>query len=154
MTLFVIGTVEIYVVAVVIAAAVIALCIRPARGREGCQYLLAGVLCDSTEDAADVPYIAVECLDDGTVLLRRGGLSGKTDAGAVSLAVMVVGFDIRIEERMVEKDGGQHVNTALFTLDFLASERYHLYYNSEPTASSAAITLSNRPGMSVRRELT
>lgn len=153
MTLFVVGSVEFYVIAVVIAAAVIALCIRPSRGAEARQYLLAGVLCDSTDDASSEPYIAVECLDDGNVLLRRGGLTGMTDGGAVSLAVTVAGFDIRVEERIVRTTDGLPVNTALFTLDFLASERYHLHYNSEPTATAASMTLSNRPGMSLRRQL-
>lgn len=160
--LFVLSSVEMYVMAAVAAAAVIALCVKPSSKGEARQYLLGGVLCDfdgdggveaSDDDSAFGPTIIMECLDNGNVLLTRRGLSGMTDAGAVSLAISVVGYDVTIEERLVEKSGGLPVNTALFTLDFLAPERYHIHYISEQTASASAFTLHNRPGLHLSRTL-
>lgn len=162
--LFVLSSVEMYVMAAVAAAAVIALCVRPSSKGEARQYLLAGVLCDfdgagdnglvmSAGDYALEQTILMECLDNGDVLLTRRGLAGMTDAGAVSLAISVIGYDVTIEERLVEKSGGQPVNTALFTFDFLAPERYHIHYISEQTASATAFTLHNRPGLHLSRSL-
>jgi len=162
--LFVLSSVEIYVMAAVAAAAVIALCVKPSSRGEARQYLLAGVLCDfdgevdaefgmAAGDYALGQMVVMECLDNGNVLLTRRGLVGMTDSGAVSLAISVIGYDVTIEERLVEKSGGQSVNTALFTLDFLAPERYHIHYISWQTASATAFTLHNRPGLHLSRSL-
>lgn len=153
MLLFILTSVEIYVIAAVGAAAVLALCIKPSARGEARQYLLAGTLCRVDTPQAAEAAIDIECLADGKVLLTRRGLKNVNDTGAVSLAVTVTGFDISVEERIVCGNGGEPVDTALFTLDFLGQERYHLHYNSEPTATSASLTLSNRDGMHLSREL-
>lgn len=151
---FFLSEVEIYVLAAVAAAAILAMCVRPAEKGEAKQYLLAGQLCSLDEDSSRQPTIDIECLDNGNVLLTRRGLNGLTDSGAVSLAVTVKGFDIEIEQRTVAGDGtGMPVDTALFTLEFLGKERYHLHYNSETENLSCALTLTNRPDMHVSRQL-
>ena len=148
-----ISSVEIYVLAAVLAAGVIAWFVRPSNREAAREHLLAGTLC-MVPGASPEPAIHIECLPDGNVLLTRCGLPPMTDGGAVSLAVSIIGFDVAIEERIVAAPGaGEPVNTALFTLDFLGHERYHLRYNSEPTATAASFTLSNRDGMSLVKPL-
>ena len=153
-TLFLLTQVEIYVLAAVGAAAIIALCVKPSSRGEAREYLLGGTLCFADSAGATEAAVDIECLDNGSVLLTRRGLPRLTDTGAVSLAVSVIGFDITIEERITDTPGGNPVNTALFTFDFLGQERYHLRYNSEATATAASMTLSNRPGMHLSRPLT
>lgn len=153
-TLLMLSQVEIYVLAAVGAAAIIALCVKPSSRGEARQHLLGGMLCFADSAGASEAAIDIECLDDGNVLLTRRGLPHLTDAGAVSLAITVIGFDITIEERITDTPGGNPVNTALFTLDFLGCERYHLRYTSDFTATAASMNLSNRPGMHITRALT
>lgn len=153
--LFALSAVEIYVLLAVAAAAVVALCVRPSARGEAVTRLLAGRLCRLEDVSADSPRVDFECLDDGNVLLSRRGLKDMTESGAVSLAVTVIGFDVKVEERIVAGRGGDElVDTALFTIDFLGSERYHIRYVSEPTATAASLTLHNRPGMHVGRPLS
>lgn len=157
-TLFLISSLEIYVIATLVAAAVVALCVRPSSRGQAREYLLKGILCQpiggESEEGHKGPGITVECLDNGNVLLTRYGLDGLTDADAVSLAVTVIGFDVNIEERIHRGSSkGDSIDTALFTLDFLGRERYHLRYNSEPTATALSLTLSNRAGMQLNRQL-
>lgn len=161
-TLFLISSLEIYVIATLVAAAVIALCVRPSSRGQAREYLLEGILCRPEKDAYELrgdqgvrgQGVAIECLENGDILLTRYGLEGLTEADAVSLAVTVVGFDVTVEERIHRgASGGERVDAALFTLDFLGKERYHFRYNSEPTATAVSFTLSNRPEMRIDREL-
>lgn len=145
-------SVEFYVMAAIAAAAVLGVCVRPASKGEAQTHLLAGVLCSMNPPQA-IPAIHLQCHNDGSVTLTRGGLHGLTDEGAVSLAVTVAGFDVTIEERMVPTPSGNPVDAALFTLDFLGQEHYHVRYNSDATGLFAAFTLSNRPDMNISREL-
>lgn len=156
--LFILTSVEMYVLGAVAAAAVIALCVKPSAKGEARQFLLAGILCEYGETETNInsnadQSVSLDCLDDGNVLLTRSGMTGLTDNGAFSLAVTITGFDITVEERIVYKDGGMPVNTALFTLDFLGHERYHVRYVSEQTSLAVAFSLHNRPGMHVSRTL-
>lgn len=146
--------------ATIVAAAVIALCVRPSSRGRAREHLLSGVLCQFCGDSADgscevkEPGISFECLENGNVLLTRYGLRGLTDSDAVSLAVTVIGFDVTIEERIHRgTTPGEPVDTALFTLEFFGRERYHIHYSSEPTAMAASLTLSNRDGLHADRVL-
>lgn len=158
--LFYISSVEIYVMATIVATAVVALCVRPSSRGRAHEYLLSGVLCQFCGESADdspeakEPGISFECLDNGNVLLTRYGLQGLTDADAVSLAVTVIGFDVMIEERIHRGSApGEPIDTALFTLEFLGRERYHIRYNSEPTSMATSLSLSNRDGLHADRIL-
>lgn len=159
-------SVEFYVIAAVIAAAIVAYSAKNGAHGPACQYLIAGVL--TKEDKHISPMIELICNEDGSVLLRRYGVEGVTLSGAVSLAVTVVGFDVKIKERIVEGQPGptmesttmrddirlsyqdgdddEMIDTASFLLDFMAQERYFLSYTSETTGLFAATPLKNRPG--------
>ena len=153
--LFVLSQVEIYVLLAVAAAAVVAVCVKPASRGEAIEHLLGGRLCSLSENgSADEPAGDFDCDESGNVLLLRRGLTGLTDADAVSLAITVIGFDVRIEERVAKGRGmGNPVDAAVFTLDFLGHERYHVIYRSEVYSLAASLTLHNRPGLHAAREL-
>ena len=152
---FVFSSVEIYVLLALLAASVLALCMKPSRRGEAVTYLLAGSLCHLDEDnSTDKATIDFECLETGNVLLTRRGLLNLNSAGAVSLVITVIGFDVTIEERILHgKTDGEPINTALFTLEFMGAERYFIRYISESTALAASLTLNNRAEMHVSRVL-
>lgn len=149
----ILGSVEFYVIAAVTAAAVVAFSARGDRKGPVRQYLLPGVL--SLENVAERPSIELICCDDGSVILRRHGVSGMTLSGAVSLAVSVSGFDVKIKERTVTGTPGdtETVDTASFVLDFMGAERYFISYTAEDAGLFAALTLHNRPGVRVEKEM-
>lgn len=154
--LLIFQSVEFYVIASVVAAAIIAILVRKPAGGPARQYLLPGVIADIDPDAS--PSVVFVCADDGTVVLHRQGLKGVRENGAVSLAIEVKGFDVRIQERVVP--GGEPwspVYTASFTLDFMGREHYFISYATEVTeresALFASLTLHNRPGNVVRKQL-
>lgn len=146
------GSVEFYVYATLVAAAIVAFLARPSARGEARQHLLAGELSNASgKDWSEVstiqPTISLLVRDDGAVVLSRHGIEGVSTSGAVSLAVTVIGFDITIEERIVPGNNlDDPIDTATFILDFLAPDRYHLKYNSSTTSGFAATTLLNRPG--------
>lgn len=140
----------------VAAAAVLGLCVKPSQKGEARKLLLAGELRPGDSDATD-PAVGLRVESDGTVTLCRRGLSGSVHAsGAVSLAVTVAGFDIIVEERIVQGHAVEDVpepDEAVFSLDFLGPEHYHMRYYSEATGGMAAIPLHVRPGIQVSRKL-
>lgn len=154
-------SVEFYVIAAVMAAMIVALCARSDDRGPVREILLAGVISrerdDGNEDAD--PSIELICNDDGSVVLRRHGLLGVYASGAVSLAIEVKGFDVKIRERVVpgRDDSGEPVYTASFILDFMAREHYFISYVSDSTpfatSQTASLTLSNRPGNRVEKRL-
>lgn len=152
-------TVEFYVIVSVIAAAVVGFMALPARRSEVKLHMLAGDLRSTVGDAdGDEPEAAVTFIvhDEGLVELRRTGLPESiTTDGAVSIAVKVSGFDIEIEERLTagRHPSFGHADTAIFILDFLAPEWYHIKYNSETSGEFAALTLHVRPGIRYTKRL-
>lgn len=146
-------TTEFYVIASLAAAAIVGFCVKPPSRGQAIESLLAGTLCD-TSDSDPTPRIALSCDDDCRVLLTRHGLDGLTTTGAVSLAATRIASDITIEERVTPTPGGEPVDTALFSLDFIPPGRYHVRYNSESTGLFAAFTLTVRAGNTIIRPLT
>ena len=151
-------SVEFYVIAVTVAAAIVALAgRRPASGPVR-QILLPGVI--SLEERGEGPSVEFLCADDGSVLLRRNGVAGVKADGAVSLAIEVKGFDVKITERTVaggRDASAEPVDTASFVLDFMAREHYFISYTTEVTSAEpglfASVTLNNRPGNHVVKQL-
>ena len=141
------SSVEFYVYATLVAAAIVAFLARPSARGEARQHLLAGDLsnvsgCSWSDVVSSQPSISLRVRDDGAVMLTRHGIEGVSISGAVSLAVTVIGFDITIEERIVPGNNlDEPIDTASFVLDFLAPDRYHLKYNSSATSRFATTTL-------------
>ncbi|MDE5569016.1 MAG: hypothetical protein K2J12_11345 [Muribaculaceae bacterium] len=152
-------TVEFYVIVSVVAAAVIAVVSLPERKGEVKLHLIAGELLQQADfEAADGPgngQLLIEVHAGNFVSIRRTGLDGVTMAGAVSLAVKVSGFDIVIEERVTAGAASPFgmATGALFHLDFLAPEWYHIRYESERFSEHAAFTLHVREGIVMRKPL-
>lgn len=146
--------IEVYVILAVVAAAVIAAAARPGSHGVVAEHLLAGELLPPMPGVPGDASIEFRCLDSGQVVLLRHGLTEVYADGAVSLAIKVKGFDVEIEERIVHgKPLCQQVSDAMFTLDFLASEHYHVKYNSDRTGLFAAFTLHVRSGLVAVRPL-
>lgn len=146
-------TVEFYVIAVVIAAMIIGFIARPATRGEARQFLIAGEL--SYTGKHDIPAISIEVLDSGLVILRRHAVENMTTSSAVSIAITIIGWDISIEERLSNGySTDQPIDLATFHIDFLATERYHLRYNSETTGLFTATSINIRPGYSITKQLT
>lgn len=145
------GSVEFYVYATLVAAAIVAFLARPSSRGEARQHFLAGELSNASnrswsDSNSAQPAISLIVRDDGAVVLFRHGIEGVSSSGAVSLAITVIGFDITIEERIVPGNNlDDPIDTATFVLDFLAPDRYHLKYNSSATSSFVATTLLVRP---------
>ena len=152
-------TVEFYVIVSVVAAAVIAAVSLPERKGEVKLHLVAGDLMQDQEaDAHGGPgngELLIEVHSGNFVSIRRTGLDGVTMAGAVSLAVRVSGFDIVIEERVTTGSASPFgmATGALFNLDFLAPEWYHIRYESERFSEHAAFALHVREGIVMRKPL-
>ena len=152
-------TPEFYVIVSVIAAAVVALVSLPERKGEVKLHLLAGEL-EASESGyenqgAGHGSITFDVHAGNIVTLRREGLVGISMSGAVSLAVRVSGFDIVIEDRVTPGDLSPlgMAAAAVFTLDFLAPEWYHIRYESEQFSEHAALTLHDRDGIRMEKKL-
>lgn len=150
--LSILQSVEFYVIAVVIAAAIVAaMSIKPTTGAVR-EILLGSTL--STEDADAMPSIELECREDGSVVLTRRGLRGITEAGAVSANISIKGFEVSIEERTVPGNPAYSpAHAAVFILDFMGAEHYFISYRSSHEDLFAALTLHNRPGIRVSKAL-
>ena len=147
--------IEVYVILAVVAAAVIAAVSRPGGHGAVREHLLSGELLPPMPGAPGDASVEFRCLDSGQVVLLRHGLTDVYADGAVSLAIKVKGFDIEIEERITPGSPGcQPVADAMFALDFLAPEHYHVKYNSDRTGLFAAFTLHVRPGIVAVRVLS
>lgn len=145
-------SVEFYVVAVIVAAAIVAYMGVPRRRGPARQELVATQLTHEY-DTSDSQCIELTAVDDGSVEFVRHGLRDLTDDGAVSLAIEIAGFDITVTERIVYSRRGWPANTARARFDFLASERYHLHYVSPDLNLTCATTLHNRPGIHIVKQL-
>lgn len=152
-------TLEFYIIVSVIAAAVIAAISLPERKGEVKLHLLAGTLFsagdNSTADSPGQGSLELVVGKDNVVTLIRHGLSGVSMAGAVSLAVKVSGFDVTIDERIVSgaPASDDPAGQAVFTLDFLSPEWYHIRYESEHFSEHAAFSLHVREGITMVKNL-
>lgn len=151
-------TVEFYVVMTLLAAAVVGLCVRPSGRGEAETLFVQGVLGrrgreEGEECGKGVPCIVVEVGDDLMVRIRRYGLAGATTESRVTLAITKIGFDIAIKERRADVPGGGEADMAVFQLDFLGSERYHVSYEVEEANLFASMTLAVKPGIRIDSEL-
>ncbi len=143
-------TTEFLILTLILAAAIVAFLAIPSGHGPVRELTLAGELLPLTPDDAEAA-VRLIANDSGTVTLIRSGLVGVDASGAVSLAVTVKGFDITLEERITPgRYGGEPIGAAMFELDFVGRERYHIRYNSAPTSTAATLALNNRPGYTTR----
>lgn len=147
------GSIEFYVVAVFIAAAVIGLAAMPRSKGEARTFLYAGELApDITPSEAG---ILAHVDNHGRLEIYRYGLEGISMAGAYSLAVKIIGFDVTIEERLTTGTrSAENAAIGFASIDCLGPERYHIQYRSEATGRSAAFSINIRPGNEVKRLLS
>lgn len=146
-------SVEFYVVCVVVAAAVVAMSVRPSGRKAVVTHLLAGEL--APDEQGSRQRIELRVRPDGAVELTRYGVELVGLDGAVSAAVSVNAFDVTVEERLVPGSDGQGQTVkATFVLDFFGRERYHFRYNSEMTGRMAVATLAVKPDVVVERDLS
>lgn len=146
------NTVEFYVIAATVGAAVVALAALPQHKGEARLHLLSGELAEGS-DPDEKPGLKVWVDDSRRVHILRTGLTNvRAWGGACSLAVNVRGFDIDIEERHFDGSGDE-MHQAHFVLDFLAPERYHVKYSSADHGLFAAFSLPVREGIKIEREL-
>lgn len=139
-------TTEFYVILFLVAMAIVAFLAKPHTAGPATELLLGASLSASGEEDTE-PGICVDCDDSGNVWLRRTGIEGVDDSGAVSAKIIVKGTNITVYERLTEgRYGDSPVDTALFSLDFLAPERYYLRYESESTNRTATLSFRNIPG--------
>lgn len=151
-----IHTTEFYVILAVIAAAIVALAARPQNRGAVKETLLPGELLPRTAaDTGDGPSVTFTCTDSGRVIAVRRGLRDVTVSGTVSIAMIVKGYDIRIEERLSPGSAyNDPAATAMFTIDNLApSEYYHIHYNSPATGLFAVFTFHTRPSVKATHPL-
>lgn len=147
-------TPEFYVIMTVVAAAVLALCIRPTRREAAVTRTVSGWICpgDAGRNADADPCIEIECLNNGNVLLKRTDVEHVGVTGSMTLTVTQTGFDLQIEERLTVGAGlsENSVEDAVFVFNFLAPERYHIHYVAYPGDRFAAFSLHVRPGIKTR----
>ncbi len=150
-------SIEFYVILVIAAAAVVALAARPRVPGAVKEHLLAGELIPpAVSGDSEPPSIEISCADSGRIILVRRGLQDISISGAVSLAMKVKGFDIRIEERLTPGSPyDDPAETAMFTIDSLAPhEYYHIHYDSDSIGRSATFTFHTRPGIKATYAMT
>lgn len=147
------NTVEFYVIAGTVAAAAVALAALPQRRGPVVQHFAAGELLYDGLPAS--PQLEVWVDDWRHVHLLRRALPNVGNCGAASLAISVSGFDVTIEERITfDRRSTAAVDTAHYTLDFLAPERYHICFRSQATGTMCAFTLPVREGISLTKPLS
>lgn len=159
-TLEIFHSVEFYVIILLVAALAVGLMALPSGHGPVETGFADGVLTLDPGETDLTPRLELESLPDGSVKLTRLGLPSSLDSSAtVALAITRKGFDLSIEERITPASRAMltsetaPVNKATFILHGLATERYHIRYNSEATSSFTAATYHNRPGMRSTRLL-
>ena len=144
-------SIEFYVIAVILAAAVIGLAARPSGRGEARTWLLPAELSDA--DYVQVPAIAIEVDDRCDIRLLRLGLPG---VEAVNMSVTLIGRDIAIEEHAMlsGRTVASESVVAETLLTFTGPERYHLSYSAPGLSLFAALQFTVRPGVRIYKELT
>lgn len=146
-------TTEFFVIATVVAALIVGFMAIPTKRGEARQFFVEASVMSTGDDKA-IPSIEFICRDDGSVTLIRRGVEGVRTTGMVNLAITIIGFDITINERLVEGSTWDGMaDTAMATLDMMGAERYHVVYKSESISRMATLTINNHPGFRASRPL-
>lgn len=163
-------SVEFYVIATVVAAGIVAFCLRPSGKGAAIVRTVTGWICEGDTDrdsettgsrhyndaTDDGPQLQIECLRNGNVMIKRTDVRGVGDTGALTLQVIQSGFDLRVTEQL--QPGRSSADTppvqdAVFVLNFLAPEYYHIHWTTDIGDRFAAFTLHVRPGIKTSQPL-
>jgi hypothetical protein len=148
-------SVEFYVILTFVAAAIVAAAARPSRRGSAQTHFVNGAVFVGEPSSVDNPCLEVECLEDGRVRLIRTGYEGMRTSTEASLAITAIGFDLEVRERLA---GGSMIDQpaygAIYDLDFLAQEWYHVSFYCEATERMAAFSLHVRPGIKINKSLS
>lgn len=153
MTLWIaIGTVEICVLVLIVAAAVLAAAIRPADNR-AVQTLFASGEIVSDSNPTTEPQLSVRVRDYSNIEIFRSVLPPHTATAA--LAITVKGLDIFIEERLTSSaPTATSAAAAIYILsDLTPNTRYHVHFNSASQSRHCAFTLLTAPGYTTAAQL-
>ncbi len=144
-------SVEFYVIMTVVAAGLLAICLRPAERGAVITRTVTGWICEGDPEARrDNPRLEIECLPNGNVIVRRTDVTGVGDTGEITLQVTQKGFDLEISEHLVagrRSPSTPPVQDAVFIFNFMGPEYYHLRWNNHIGDRFAAFTLHVRPGI-------
>lgn len=157
-------SVDFFVMAAVVAAAIIAYMCLPKKHGEARTYTIAGNLGNigtseipaTAASASDheAGWLLVECRDDGSVVFTRTGISGITTSGAVSAAAVVTGLDLVIQERRSPGySSDPECTSASFLFDFLAPDWYHVRYENSDLGEFCSFQFHVKPGVKLRRRI-
>ena len=125
-----IGTVEICVLLLIVAAAILAAAMNHTQIKSIETVLVAGAI-DNDMSSADNPEIAFGITDSFDLMLKRSHLPPQTTHAA--LALTIKNRDINIEERLQTDShtGTDTATEAMFLISCLKPRtRYHIHYNS------------------------
>lgn len=148
------GEVEICVILLIVAAAVLAAAMKPVRLQPVETAFATGCLQADSNPPSARPTLEVNVLADYSVVLTRHGLPPATSVAA--LAVTVKGSDISVEERLTESQPAAGADTleATYLLTFLKPRtRYHLHFNSQSQSIHCAFTLLTEHGFNTTSSL-
>lgn len=156
-TLSFFNSVEFYVIAVVTAAAIVGLCVRPEMKGEAKTFLISGDISD--DGTQKMPSIYIICNDDGTVDFIRYGIDAANGIPIANYFITVIGFDITVEERISYTHDIFAEHSAMrmkssFIIDFLGTERYHLTFRNDSSENIAALYFRNTPGVHISKMLS
>ena len=129
-----------------VAACCVGLIVKPGRRGQAETSFAAALTLDSDNAEPETPRVELRCLDNGSLLLRRCGLTGLTDTAVVALAITRIGFDIEIEER-VTPGRGAFIVRASFIIGDLGAERYHIKYNASQSSLFMATSFTLKSGV-------
>ena len=144
-------SVEFYVIMTVVAAGLLAICLKPSDRGAVVTRTVSGWICEGDpEGSHDSPRLEIECLPNGNVIFRRTDVTGLGDTGAMTLQVTQKGFDLEIMEHLTEgrrSTATPPVQDAVFIFNFMGPEYYHIRWTSHIGDRFAAFTLHVRPGI-------
>lgn len=143
-------SVEFYIIISLVAVVAVGWLALPSKRGPAKEFDIEGQLLAGQPELPSVEYC---CLDNGDVALIRRGLEDCAVTGTIALKIEVRGFDVDIKERFNPGWGEAEMSQAMFMLDFLGRERYHIKYTASDGHLFAAVHLHNRPGISVERKL-
>lgn len=138
-------SVEFYVIAAVIAAAIIAMAARPARTGPAVTRLLRAIPGPQLDPQ---PQLRLIVDDHSNLILHRTGLPpGMT----VNMEVTLIGHDIAITEHLMPAADGAGSPSASIIIDFVGRDRYHLSYDAPQQSLFTAINFTVAPGQNITK---